>query len=102
MTYYHEVFFNIVTQNYPTHSYTIRQCKILRPDSPKTFLAKSTIRYAIPELINELPPCIINKVTTHSIQGLSNYSKKYFLNLYEDKYQIQDCYICELHDPNPE
>ena len=95
-------FLNIFTQNYPTHSYTTRQCNIPRPDTPNTFLAKSTIRYAIPELINGLPSCIINKVTTHSIQGLSNYSKKYFLNLYEDKCQIQDCYICELHDPNPE
>ena len=86
-------FLNIFTQNYPSHSYTTRQRNIPRPDTPKTFLAKSTIRYAIPEMINELPPCITNKITTHSIQGLSNYSKKYFISLYEDSCQKQDCYI---------
>ena len=95
-------FNNIFTYEYTTHTYETRQRNCPRPDTPRTFLAKLTIRYAIPELVNELPSCITDKITTHSIQGLANYSKKYFLNLYKDRCSIEDCYICEINDPNPE
>ena len=95
-------FDNIFTHEYPTHSYETRQRNCPRPDTPRTFLAKTTIRYAIPELINELPSCITDKIATHSIQGLSNYSKLYFLNLYKERCFIEDCYICEINDPNPD
>ena len=95
-------FNNIFTYEYTTHTYETRQRNCPRPDTPRTFLAKLTIRYAIPELVNALPSCITDKITTHSIQGLANYSKKYFLNLYKDRCSIEDCYICEINDPNPE
>ena len=95
-------FNNIFTYEYTTHTYETRQRNYPRPDTPRTFLAKSTIRYSIPELVNELPSCITDKITTHSIQGLSNYSKRYFLNLYKDRCSIEDCYICEINDPNPD
>ena len=87
-------FHNIFTNEHPNSTLETRQGNYPRFDLPKTFLAKSTIRYSIPELVSRLPECITNKLTTHSIQGLSNYSKIYFLNLYEENCFIQDCYIC--------
>ena len=93
-------FKNIFTHEFPIHSYETRQRNIPRPDIPKSLLAKSSIRYAIPYLLKNLPSSITDKITTHSIQGLSNYSKKYFLNLYNERCFIEDCYICEINDPN--
>ena len=87
-------FHAIFTSKMPSHEHKTRQRNTPRPDTPKTALAKSTIRYYIPELIKQLPTNITDKISTHSIQGFSNYIKKYFINQYQESCILQNCYIC--------
>ena len=83
----------------PSHEYNTRQRNTPRPHIPKTVLAKSTIRFKIPELVKLTPICIIEKISTHSIQGFSQYAKKYFLNQYSENCLLQNCYICNRSQP---
>ena len=87
-------FQGIFTSVLPSHTYDTRQRNNPRLVIPKTVLAKSTIRYAIPELVNQLPVCITEKIYTHSIQGIAMYAKKYMINLYSETCVLQHCYIC--------
>ena len=41
-----------------------------------------------------LPYRIIEKVNTHTKDGLINYAKKYFIEQYADTCSIDNCYIC--------
>ena len=76
-------FSGIFTNTYASHTYETRQRNIPRTNPPKSNLLKTTIRYSIPKIISELPSCITEKLSKHSIQGLSNYSKQYFLSMYQ-------------------
>ena len=55
---------------------------------------KRCIRYSLAHTIYSLPSCIQDKIFTHSISGLSIYSKQFLLNKYESNCQIINCYIC--------
>ena len=44
------------------------------------------------------PKCIIEKVTTHSINGLSCYFKKYVIDNYNALCQDLNCFICRSRD----
>ena len=57
-------------------------------------LLKRCIRYSLAHTINSLPSCIQDKIFTHSLSGLSIYSKQFLLNKYESNCQIINCYIC--------
>ncbi len=56
--------------------------------------AKLCIRYNLPKTINYCQNEILDKVTTHSLQGFSKYAKQLFLKSYQDTCTIQNCYIC--------
>ena len=56
--------------------------------------AQNALVFAIPECINSFPDCIIDKVTTHSLQGYSNYIKNYFISGYQDICSATPCYVC--------
>ena len=84
-------FFKPITNN---HTYQTRNCNIPRYPVPRSVLAKSTIRFSIPELIKNMPTCITDKIATHSMQGFSQYAKKYFINQYQDSCNLNTCYIC--------
>ena len=56
--------------------------------------SKSCIRYSLVKLINETPKQITDKVSTHSLQGYTNYIKRYFIEKYSEICLISDCYIC--------
>ncbi len=52
--------------------------------------AKKYIRCNIPKVITNSPNYILNKITTHSLQGFSGYIKQYILNnSYEVNFHIQ-------------
>ena len=57
-------------------------------------LLKRCIRYSLAHTIKSLPSCIQDKIFTHSLSGLSIYSKQFLLNKYESNCQIINCYIC--------
>ena len=56
--------------------------------------AKRCIRYSLPNLINQSPTCITDKLLTHSLQGLSHYAKHHALTKYSSECNVLNCYIC--------
>ena len=55
----------------------------------------NTLRHFLPPTISSLPPCIIEKIETHSYNGFSRYVNKYIINSYSSVCEIENCYICE-------
>ena len=76
------------------HTYQTRNRNVPLHPVPKSVLAKSTIRYTIPDLLASTPSCILDKIDTHSMQGFSLYAKKYFISQYRESCNINGCYIC--------
>ena len=79
---------------YPTHDYGTRQRDQPTTPIPKTKLAESSIRYALPPVISTIDENIIAKISTHSLFGISNYAKTIFINKYKPNCEIPGCYIC--------
>ena len=57
--------------------------------------AQKSLRYRIIQTINKLPDNVIGKMRTHSIYGLTNYAKKYFISNYKTECTIENCYTCQ-------
>ncbi len=56
--------------------------------------AQQCIRNNLPQIVNDTPKCITDKVETHSLQGFGNYAKQYILKPYSVTCLIGNCYIC--------
>ena len=69
-----------------------------RPDfqeiTSRTVSAEKAVRYAAPSIIQDTPNIITDKIHTHSINGFSMYTKRYFCDLYSTDCSIQNCYVC--------
>ena len=66
----------------------------MRPALVKHLYAEQSLRYIIPHTVNETPRCILDKVNTHSLDGMSRYIKNYFIESYESKCKLKPCYVC--------
>ena len=55
---------------------------------------QNCIRFHIPNLINNLPDMIKNKIHTHSLSGFSHYLKSFMIGRYTSQCTIENCYIC--------
>ncbi len=55
--------------------------------------AKRYIQNNLPQIVNDTPKYITDKVETHSLQGFSNYAKQYILKSYNVTCLIGNCYI---------
>jgi len=75
------------------HAYNTRNMSFLPPRT-KYKLTENTLRYRLPIELNKNETNILNKITTHSSCGFSNYVKKYLISKYEDNCRITGCYIC--------
>ena len=60
----------------------------------KTALAKQSIRFSLPEEIANIPEIIINKISTHSLDGFSKYVKQYLIGKYNPVCEIVNCRTC--------
>ena len=76
------------------HTHHTRHRNTTRFPVPKTVLGKSTIRFTIPELLKDMPQCIIDKLSTHSLDGFAFYTKNLMLSGYKVVCEIRNCYIC--------
>ena len=85
--------FDLSTQG-AHHSHFTRQRNQIRPNSTRTRYADNTLRNYLPDLINNTPPNILQKMTTHSIHGFSSNIKKFYLKSYEVECSIPNCYVC--------
>ena len=55
---------------------------------------RTGLRYYIVQTINNCPPSIVNKVTTHSIKSVSLHYKNFLIDSYQISCNIDNCYIC--------
>ena len=76
------------------HDYNTRYRHNLCNSLIKHTFAMKCIRYSIPLLINESPPLIIGKFSTHSLTGFSSYTKHYYISKYNVTCIQPNCYIC--------
>ncbi len=83
--------------NISTHFHTTRIQHKNHIFRPKHEYAKKCIRYDIPNLVNNTPHNIIEKIYTHGLQGFSRYVKNHLLQLYQDNCTIVNCYICRIN-----
>ena len=80
---------SIVTHSHDTrHRGGFYQCK------PNTTNGTKCLRFFLPSLLNEAPPCIKDKVFTHSYKGFSNYVKNHLITQYPSECFVQNCYVC--------
>lgn len=77
------------------HPYATRNQMNEYIHKPNRALTLKSIRYHIPQLVRELPECILEKIHTHSFEGFSYYVKKYIINKYNVNCNIPNCYICK-------
>ena len=56
--------------------------------------AKQSLLFSIPETISNCAINIKEKLTTHSIEGMSMYAKNFLLTYYNLECNIADCYVC--------
>ena len=85
--------FDLIPQN-SVHSHLTRENIRYRLNVTRTKKAQNSIRNVLPKFANHLPGCIYNKLFTHSLQGVSRFSKTYYLDNYSYTCSIDNCYIC--------
>ena len=76
------------------HNYNTRGSSHLQLSRTTTASVDKCVRNYIPKFVREAPPCILDKVHTHSIQGFTKYTKRYFIDKYNVSCQIEHCYVC--------
>ena len=81
---------------YPSHNYATRQRGQPMLAGCRTKLAEASIRYSLPSAISNINENIMNKITTHSLSGFSNYAKSFFIGQYNPICEIENCYICNI------
>ena len=89
-TYFRNMFSSTRIQ----HDHFTRNRNTIQIGQSNTVAASISIRYNIPNIIQNAPTSIIDKVTTHSIDGFSRYSKLHILSSYKLQCDLQNCYIC--------
>ena len=76
------------------HAHNTRGCTNLYKPRSHTASGRNCMRFFVPDILNKSPPCITNKIYTHSYKGFCDYAKKYVINTYETTCTIVNCYIC--------
>ena len=75
--------------NNEVHHYSTRILTKLHISKVKLSFAKRCIKHSLPNLIDQSPSCITDKLFTHSLKGLSNYAKHHALTKYSN---IMQCF----------
>ena len=82
------------TRRAETHHYNTRNKSALNIKKVNIVSASYILRNSTPKIINETPSVILDKITTHSLQGFMSYAKYYYINNYSDVCSILNCYSC--------
>ena len=81
-------------QRFQSH-YDTRQANTVTPQTPNKAMCLQAIRYSIPKLITDSPTLLTDKLYTHSYDGFSYYAKQFFINLYKETCDKENCYACQ-------
>ena len=80
--------------NKEIHHHNTRHADELHTHRALHMFAEKCLRYNVIRVVNNSPLCILDKLNTHSLTGFANYAKHVFIQKYEDKCIIQNCYTC--------
>ena len=76
------------------HSYPLRATYVLNAPGSNTPSGEKCIRHYLRSVVNELKPDILDKVSTHSLQGYAFYIKKITITEYKMECVKRNCYVC--------
>ena len=85
--------FNILTQK-EIHGRDTRHNQLVPSVVTRTVLQQNCLRNYLPGVINTTPLNVLDKVSTHSYKGFSNYAKLKLIENYSNECSIENCYIC--------
>ena len=85
--------FNITTQG-AHHTHNTRQREQARAERTRANYLDYRLRIFLPSAINSLPQHLLQKKSTHSIQGFSSGIKTFLLNKYNMNCSVVNCYVC--------
>ena len=88
-------FSTIFTKDELSHNYNTRNRDSFRNPTPNYSSSVNTIRYYLPNFIDNMPELIVNKISTHSFKGFSVYCKNYFIKGYSFQCTDPNCYVCK-------
>ena len=89
------VYFNdFFPRNSDIHTYPTRNREALHLRPYRNSTTKKCIRFHIPNLINNLPVYVREKIISHSLPGFAHYTKIYLIGKYENVCDKRNCYIC--------
>jgi hypothetical protein len=80
------------------HNYNTRMANNLQCLPARHTFVNNSICYRIPDILNNCPISIKQKINTHSLNGFANYTKGYYIGKYEVECHIDNCYICNIHN----
>ena len=76
------------------HSYNLRTEYILNEHGSNKPSGDKWIRHYLPSVINKSKPDILDKISTHTIQGFAFYIKRTIICSYRVECIVRNCYIC--------
>ena len=85
----------LIRRQHNIHEHLTRNRHMLVTEKVHHKFAEKCIRYSVFKTVNNTPTQIIDKMYTHSLQGVANYSKNLLINEYDVRCCIRDCYICK-------
>ena len=85
----------LIRRQHNIHEHLTRNRHMLVTEKVHHKFAEKCIRYSVFKTVNDTPTQIIDKMYTHSLQGVANYSKNLLINEYDVRCYIRDCYICK-------
>ena len=83
-----------LTHSYDIHHHDTRANTLLTVPLFKYSFSKQCLSYKVVNTVNKSEKCIIDKITTHSLNGFSNYIKNLCIQNYDTECHITNCYIC--------
>ena len=80
-----------------SHSYPLRATHVPNAPGSNTPSGEKCTRHYLPSVVDKLKPDILDKVSTHSLQGYAFYIKK--ITITENKMECveRNCYVCNNH-----
>ena len=76
------------------HQYETRNANNLVTPQSKHYFTNKSIRFRLPNIYNNCPANIKNKITTHSFHSFVNYIKTQLVSMYQTLCSVRNCYIC--------
>ena len=76
------------------HNYSTRNINDFRVPRSQHIFALNSPRFRLPQVFNQCPQNVKDKIFTHSYSGYTRYIKHCMIENYETVCSIRDCYIC--------